>query len=744
MMKKLLKFVLDLPERFRIRHFQAYETYQTARILTAVISQRRNAFFVFALVAVGSLIVDVRLFPVLKSTAVGAFFDSTDVIKEALAATFGGLATILGLLLTIFIFTFQLAAERYKYTDRMMRFFTEEQVGNIVLDFLTFSLLFSLWSLFLAGMREITPYVSIAITALAVATSVIVLSVYFKQALNLTQPSFIYRSITLDIVNRLQVLKRPQRTLGPSVENHIRRLVVDKLDLFQQFVQLFSTPEENPSAAEGMVGLLHVLERYVRVKRFIDPQSYWFPRKEVPMERDKDMTRRKIVTQAHLEAWGTPPETVMDHAWLENKLLSFTERIFDKAVKSDLTYILASIPHACGQVLEAAFEEQEFDILQSVASRALFPYFEKISEEEHPTAALELYRAIWQVCRKTIEDQDEETFAGQLTAINWHDRNKIYDLGLPKLFLRDLLALQEMIHYEIHIEGRRVTPDAWLERYCLEHSIAETRNKRAEVFSLCFSFLTTRIKQGVREGLKLQVRNALRTQITLLRQGLVKGHQVLYSAELEGVLDNLKEAVSILAEAARSDPSVMKEFTSETFVFLINMIHSRQLDGFRDLLSLYLVFYSSYQTELPDERQEANEQLIMLGSLALVYSEFYQSNDPIQAVLTAYAKAINLENFVKLLEIYLKNRSLTIPWIMKYDSYFRNVRLKIHRLPQVARREQGAIGFDTIPDHPSEFIRRVAHYGTGDPMRYGVKELYVRLCEIAGVELDEEALTRYS
>ena len=168
------------------------------------------------------------------------------------------------------------------------------------------------------------------------------------------------------------------------------------------------------------------------------------------------------------------------------------------------------------------------------------------------------------------------------------------------------------------------------------------------------------------------------------------------------------------------------------------MIHLRRLDRFRSTLEFYLPTRQAVEP-LDDQVSYTVEELIVLGSLAFLYSEFDQQDEPFKILFEIYHQTLNLGQWADLLEIYLRNWELTIPWITCYHEYFLPIIEEMHNLPERAHRSPGEIGFSILPEHPSPIIQRIASLGTTPPMETAAYHLYLKICETIGREPDDEA-----
>jgi hypothetical protein len=744
-MGKIMKRILQIPEWLRVLRYRWQQQYRRLQILVVALRQRLPLLIVLALAATLLFGLDKLLYPSLSRSFVKDLFSQLSITQEGLAAIVAGLSVILGLLVTIYVFAFQLSGERFNATDRMLSFFREERVGNIILDFLTFSIIFSLLTLLALGVRDFMPYISVFFSLILAIASVVLIVVYFRRAIELTQPGFVFRNIAGEAVEHLGHLSTGTEH-GPSVEDYTRRRVAHLLDLFREFITVFigeSPPKDSregrkEAAAEGMFALLSILQRYVEIRRLIPEKSYWFARRDSPMPKDGSYSRQRYSNWAQLEALGQLPETVIDESWFEKRLLDFTSRVFSQAVDAEMTLLLSSIPMACQGIVLTALKAHEFDILEMVAEQVVFPYLEQVSETRYPSAAQEIYNVIWVTWRTLLEDDGSKAFLDALPNQPWLDAAKIRKSPFPALFRHDVLALEEMLEYEVLIEGGRVSPDAELIRYCREHSIARLLDKRRAVFELLHSFLTTRIQKGIRDQDVLQVANAVRVQMTLVRQVFLRGPEAVYEAIADTTLKNASEALPQLTANQDHIRELLTPVISEAFHFLVNMIHLRRLDRFRPMLALYIPARLAAEP-MDDEMTHANEELIVLGSLAFLYSEFDQMDKPFRILLEVYQQALNLDQYASLLEIYLRHWELTIPWITRYHEYFLPIMEEMHNLPERAHRSPGEIGFNILPDHPSPIIQRIASLAIRPPMETAAYYLYLRICETIGREPDDQA-----
>ena len=745
MRNKLYKGIILTPEWTRIQRYKLSKLYERFRILRLALQQRSSLFISLFLIIAISYGIDILSYSYLNKSFIGFLFSELQYTQEVLAAVITGLSAILGLLVTIYVFGFQMSAERFNATDRMMNFFRTERVSNIVLDFTTVSIIYSLITLLALGIKNFTPYISVIVSLIMAIVSITLIVVYFRRAIELTSPGFVFNNIAEEIKENLELLVRNTKH-GPSVETHLRESVSNQLDQFQEFIKVFAAGSKSKDlgklykegpAAEGMVALLGILQLYVDVKRLIPEKSLWFSRREVPMPSDGTYDQQRLVRWANIKALGQLPETTIENNWLETRLLSFTNSIFSEAVDEELSLLLTSIPFVCREILLTALKVQEFSIFKMVAEQTVFPYLDKVFESKYPTATEEVYELIWSIWRAILQDDEAATFRDNLPSFPWLTPNRIKTLKIPALFKRDVLLLEDMLEYETLIDGKRISPDSEIIRFCNEHSITEVIKERQAILRLFHSYLTNRINTGIKEKDRISTSNALYIQLILVRQVLLRGPDQIYQELSNSMLSNLNAALPILIERQQDEPEVLPRLVNETFHYLINLIHLHRSDNFQEFLTVYI---QSRVADTPKENEirQVNEDFILLGTITLIYSEFY--SDPIQIgyVLAAYQTYLNLNNFTTILETYLKHWQLRSAWIIHYFEYFEAIQTEMLKLPERYIEHPGRLVGYTIPDHPSLIIQRLAdHYGK-PLMEGGAYYLYLRICELIGKKPDDE------
>lgn len=745
MIARCLKFILFVPERARVEAFRLGRLSRRLRIPFVALRYRAGVLATAVLGTSLVLAVDAIAYPILKNSPAQSLLSSLSIAQEALAAIIAGLAAVLGLLVTIYAFMFQLSAQRLNATDRMLQFFRDEPVTSTILDFLTFSIVFSLLTLLGIGVRDFTPYVSIVISVLLAIVSVVLIVVYLRRAAELTEPGFVFRNIAAETVEHLDHLSKRAHH-GPSIESHLNRVVARQLDLFEEFVTVFAGGDQvarvgverkEAAAAEGMMALLSILQRYVEMKRFIPARSYWFPRRDRPLSANGSYSRQGFVSWARLEALGQLPETVVERDWLEERLLGFTERVFTKAVDAELRLLLTSIPVMCRDLMLTALQVQEFELVESVAKRAIFPYLERISERQYPGAGEEMYNAIWHVWHALLEDDGSTAFLEGLPGLPWLDTKKMTQLDLPLRFRQDVLALEDMLEYEVLVEGRLISPVSELVEYCRQHSVGAVVQSRRASQELFHRLLTSRMRGAIESDDGIQLANALRMQMILVRQLMLRGSEETYQRLIPGTLATASQALAVLSSAAQADPDALGELVSEAYHFAINMIVGRCFDHLGPMLALYVQLRLAAEPKA-DDRQHANEELIVLASLALLYSEIDQETEPFNTVLGIYQEALNLNVLADVLEAYLSDWQHTIPWITRYHEYFKGIQEEMRRLPERSVAREGARSFLTVPDHPSPIIEKLAGFAARPAMEGAAYYVYLRICDILGREHDEK------
>lgn len=155
---------------------------------------------------------------------------SAETLRIVLAAAAGGTATILGLVLSISLISWQATADRYRSTS-IVAFLLRERLGSAVVRLLALGFAYSLWVLALFEISGHRPYASTALAVGLCTAAVLSLISYRESALIGYLPVSIAHSLKEEIIAELDRARR--RGAGRSVENRSRIIIAADLQIFR-------------------------------------------------------------------------------------------------------------------------------------------------------------------------------------------------------------------------------------------------------------------------------------------------------------------------------------------------------------------------------------------------------------------------------------------------------------------------------------------------------------------------------
>src|SRR5206468_3568640 len=184
---------------------------------------------------------------------------SADTLRNLLAASAGGTATILGLVLSISLIAWQATADRYRSTT-VVAFLLRERTGAAVVRLLALAFAYSLWVLALFEVLGRTPYVSAA-AALALSTAAVLSLISYRQAGLLGYlPRNIALGLRAEVARELSRAHRPGA--GRSVADYCRRVVASDLQIFDDLIRRLLADGDASDLAAYIDELGHTLTHY--------------------------------------------------------------------------------------------------------------------------------------------------------------------------------------------------------------------------------------------------------------------------------------------------------------------------------------------------------------------------------------------------------------------------------------------------------------------------------------------------
>lgn len=711
----LLSTYHKLKEHLKIYKYKFGEEISHQRIFWELIRNRwRSLFTLFTLVTIcflldilfsRSLVPFVARQPWYDSLSNYIQFPSTQIIINLLNAIIQGVATVIGLLLSISLVVLELAANRYPH--RMVRFLIEEKVGTYIVDILVTTLLFSLWTLFLLQRGTIIPYVSILVCVLLTSLSIVFLFVYRKHSLYFFQPRQGFLMVSNDARKKIYVIFERGTKLGRSVTAYLRNIVQERIILMQDFLNvLLDKKNPDPETAYGLVALSSILSLYIEGKRFISAQSEWFPQRGVPVY-EKDYAFG--LTQIHEElALGARTKQEPDIDWLDRQVLNVIDDVQRKAIGKGERKCLYALVITYKELIEKCFEHQEFSILDRVIKRVSDLGIE-IVVKDYPEITNEFYNLIMLIVERSIRGSDLQFMHNVLTKISWLSDNEVLLLKLPKMFHEEILSYRKKLETELVIEGRILTPSDWIEKDVIKKISELDTSFCRKYYEESLKILSNLHKKVSSERRRPEIRSVLVAQLMAIRRALVLGRNSFASENIDGVLKQVLKSYKDLEGERKMCLDIFKEIE----LGCLNSIKEHEEKSLRKFFgALGYVYVQETGRKKGAFLMDIAEALLVVMSFAFLDSEFYTGNKSYEMVEDIVSKIFDVDKLIKLFETMTRryDPSLTL----RYHNWFKNIISERSKLPRIERKRKGFRSPDLVYDHPSEFIQRAYHIGIGE------------------------------
>ncbi|WP_422932166.1 hypothetical protein [Singulisphaera sp. PoT] len=256
---------------------------------------------------------------------------------------------------------------------------------------------------------------------------------------------------------------------------HILRMVVD---ICQKEARLGNGP-----LSSVITSTLEMWKIYTQYKQEIPYDSNWYR----PIYRPKDWLLAKDfeVSLAMNTHTILQPEAVKDRGWLEGEIIPIVERgILALLERGDIQAV-----HVClGQIvnvvnhLASQLDTSKLDAIQGIAKAAVERSFElsektKATKEERDAAEMQeiaLADMLGTISIAAIlgigrwaSSFDMTRFSETVGKIDWTNSRSAYRSGLPYGALENLEYLQKRLAFEVDVEGRRITPNWYVEEIIL-------------------------------------------------------------------------------------------------------------------------------------------------------------------------------------------------------------------------------------------------------------------------------------
>ena len=625
----LLSTLYGLLERLRLTRYSIGETVGRQAIFFALLSRVWRTLVLLILAIGVTLTLDMILVPRLFMWSQGTWVAGaavhletllkSDAVTSLLVAIVAGMAALVAIMFSLSTLSYQMTARRFG--DSISAFLMEEEVTSYVLGLALFSVLYSIWVLFLHRLIVAIPMFGVVVSVVLTTLAVVFLVTYRLHSFAMTQAKSISDRLRAVVAKQWKEVARPRRlVLGPSTENFLRLKASRALEQLDNIsLSLLHQQQAHEPALVTLPAVLGLLYHYPRAKRHINPDSAWYPRvvAEVREQGPGYIDLKRIFQDLAL---GQPRLEQTKRDWLEEKVFRTLRQIRELAQDRGRQNTLYSLSFGYQELTIHAFESQE----TYIADRCMSELAElgRFGSQNDTSLSSAIVEVLVNIGDRAARGFSVEDALGVALKANWNKPADYEDRGLPSEFEQIAQLWHERIRNEITIEGRRVTPLPWVKEWLKVELTQRADEICVQLFSNCQEILNS-VHRVAKEN--NQSERALATaygMLMLLRRATV--HKKPSLAETH--LSSLAKILSTTYENAPKTAELIGPYVEEVALFTLISVHSRHESNYQTLLPHAVYLLSRELSDVADEKRltTAAEFLVVIGGLAFVTSEFYQ------------------------------------------------------------------------------------------------------------------------
>jgi hypothetical protein len=550
--------------------------------------------------------------------------------------------------------------------------------------------------------------------------SIVFVFVYRDYSLYFFRPKQGFEAVALEARRSIHHVFEKGRNLGLPVTTYLQKRTHESVQVMTDFIDVLSQ-KKDPDSWYGNINLSSILSLYVTGKRFIDVQSGWFPSISVPASTEGGLFYTGLDEPFEELALGERTVSKPDTEWLERQILSSLKNAQMKAIENNDISCLASFALGYKNIIETCFDHQEFTILDLTLS-AVKDFADQISTVEQLEATSEFYNIMLLLTEKAIHGFDLPKLHEVLGKISWYSDDEILLHRLPRVFTEEFLSFRKKIETEIIVEKRIITPREWIDKEIMERILKADQEFSRKYYDVAFRILAKMFTKVISSTMYREVRNVVVVELLSIRRAVVLNKNKLSIKNIDSAVEHSLKAYAALKEKKAFRHDVF----SELKLGCLNSIKCRDSTSFG---KFYDTLAQVTLKELgPDNDffpQEALESLMVVSSLAFLYSEFYSDNRVFDTVVDSLSRYYDINKLTKFFDALLTGYNVNLT--LKYHHWFRGVFLEINKLPTIAQKHPPARSLSFVYDHASAFIRESSHMiGVDECAKGMIKQLKER------------------
>ena len=688
-------------ERLRIGRARIPDQIEPARNAAALVSLQRGLVVWLAILVAAGLGADegVRLAwgPVASHLGVDHWVranlskPSPETLRNLLAASAGGTATILGLVLSISLITWQTTAERYR-SSSIVAFLLRERMGSAVVRLLALAFAYSLWLLALLEVFRFRPYGSTVFALVLSTLAVLSLLSYRQYGLLGSLPRSLARGLKDEMIREFGRAQRPHA--GRSVENYSRQVVAADVQIFRDLLRRLMADEDIADVAACLAELTAASAVYVQAKRRFPPTSLFFAQRKERLGAAGYAIEEAVASQGLMD----PTTTTPDHLWFEKAVLAAVDEVATPALLANPD-VAERVIRLWGTAVQLAWYGEDPDVVELILGRidaaAVRPEF-----RAEPGIAEEFSTLPW-VMAELAGAGFTTTSASIVARRPWEGEKRLRNL--PWKAQEDGRALASQIETEIFVTGAVVSP--------AEQQVQEVEAKRGprlseardQLLERAIALCALQLRLAVAEqsaSASVIARMSIRTLLRVVHHGLDlpqlgdmadSMRQPLVSASrehLEEVLAAAGRAARVLAERQAWSAAYDMLRVCEDAGLLIRLTSSDSQETIRP-------FFDG----------------LITAAIVFGWGEYHQRGDHVREtgryVQPPYA------NLDALIEASGQHQLGGLFPNVVHFQWAKPLTIAVGDLPERAVFDDGAIGYDLETEHASPLFARSSVLGIG-------------------------------
>jgi hypothetical protein len=595
-------------------------------------------------------------------------------------------AALTGLLaLAVSVSTTPLAAVLERYSPSVAAPLLVDESRDRLLRLVIATFTFSVGLLLVSAVGWSTPIGSALVAALLGIRVLVLLTAYIRQRVALLHPSALASELALQM--RSWLVDATNQPASRSVSTYVRRRYAANFRLLVKMCSLEAGHRLEDEATEVLRSMSHAVAEYMRLRRYIDLNSEWFPIRDVPVA-GFDLTVSPMYEQLGL---GTPlrPERHVD--WFEEQVKTSWQRLARIASETHTNDFALALVESTRYLMIEAVEQQELTMLTHLCDVAedLAGYIASLP------AATEVANAVIHVQHALEQGLRVESAQQSIADANYSVKS-IRQARLPTVITMELLRMGQQLRTETWLVKKQVTPRAQASKQVVT-ALQTAETKMRTDFGKRLISVLQRLSDASRESGQLAGAYAAVAGLALVAERQLQSGE---AAAALAIATDLRPQVEALPTATTGLGGARGAALDRVRVLSLKAIVANEASVSEQLLPGLLLGL------IQDQQYE---DVLAVAALAHLRSEI--SNDD------RYQEAVRLSgiNWSAFADVLLgadgRRRGIISPQTgMRYHSYLVEMGREIEAMPRRVEHLSGHVIPDEVVDHASSLVQQLGSH----------------------------------